>query len=237
METSDTRPFTAMLETALAGYGQPLPTDAMFSAWLKFLKPYPLAVVRQALAEHCLASEFPPRPVDIARRCREADGRPTADEAWAVAITAIDESKTVVWTKETEESFWRCKPLLDIGDKVGARRSFIDAYEKAVIEARKNGVPMTHGISLGNDQKNRTDAVFTAVSAGLIEHNPAVMLPADEDVDKEAVKKVQAHIDELKKILSMPKPRRDIKSDAERTAMLKAISDRKVKEWRKQNAG
>ena len=201
MDEHERESFTDMLETVLAGYGQTLPAETFFNAWLKFLKPYPMNVIRQAFAEHCQQSEFPPRPVDISRRCRESDGRPTADEAWATALVAIDENSTVVWTEETSQAFFLCKPILERGDKVGARRAFIDAYNRLIQEARTNHTPCHYFASLGKDSAGRQTQLETAQNAGLISYNPATMLPAPDDVNEEQRAKVRAKIAELRMIV------------------------------------
>ena len=41
----------------------------------------------------------------VLERIEEQDGRPGADEAWAIALGALDEADTVVWTDEMAEAF------------------------------------------------------------------------------------------------------------------------------------
>ena len=159
-----------MLKTVMAGYGKPAPDREIFAAWIEFLKPYPLQLVRRALADHCASSDFAPVAAVIAKRCKEMDGRPTADEAWAVALQSVDEAETVVWTTETAQAFYACKPILDARDKVGARMAFRDAYNRLVADARISRTPVKWEVSLGRNAERQQMAINAAQAAGLISH-------------------------------------------------------------------
>ena len=61
------------------------------------LMAYPLELSRAALIRvrrECRRLTL----ADILERIETADGRPLADEAWATAILAMEESETFIWT-------------------------------------------------------------------------------------------------------------------------------------------
>lgn len=183
METADKPQFTQLLTKTMGAYGKPLPEPALLKTWWEILAPYPLAVVAAAMAMYCDEEDrFEPKPVSIAKRCKQMDGRPTDDEAWAIALLSVDESDTVVWTQETAEAFAICSTVLRAGDEVGARMAFKDAYNRLVTAARLAGKPAKWSASLGWDTSKREAAVAKAVSAGLLPAPAArAMLPNYSD--------------------------------------------------------
>jgi len=115
----------------------------------------------------------------VFERMEQSDGRPSADEAWATALDARDERLTVVWTNEACEAFGIARPVLDAGDKVGARMAFRDAYERIVRNNRSSGKRMSWDASLGWDNCQRETALKSAESRGMLPHaRVAALLPA-----------------------------------------------------------
>lgn len=104
----------------------------------------------------------------ILQRVQAADGRPGKDEAWAIAMTTNDEFETVVLTDEIQLALAAAKPVLDAGDKIGARMAFISAYERLVTVARAEAKPTTWNVSLGLDPVRRVTAIESAVRMQLI---------------------------------------------------------------------
>ncbi len=102
----------------------------------------------------------------ILERIETTDGRPKADEAWATAILARDESETLIWTQETQQAFAVARPLLEMNDRVGARMAFHDAYARLVQDARSNHVPVAWSPSLGWDVDRRRAVLESAVTQG-----------------------------------------------------------------------
>lgn len=100
----------------------------------------------------------------ILDRIEEEDGRPGADEAWAIAIGAQDEADTVVWTDEIAQAFGVAKPILDARDKVGARMAFREAYDRLVRDARTGRAPVQWIVSAGHDPERRATALSAAVA-------------------------------------------------------------------------
>lgn len=99
----------------------------------------------------------------ILKHAQLADGRPGKDEAWAIAMTANDEFETVVLTDEIQLALAAAKPVLDAGDKVGARMAFINAYERFVGQAREDAKPVNWHVSVGFDANRRVQAITKAV--------------------------------------------------------------------------
>lgn len=115
----------------------------------------------------------------VFERLGQADGRPTADEAWAIALDARDEALTVVWNDEICEAFALARPVLEAGDKIGARMAFRDAYDRIARNGREAGRVPAWRASLGWDASQRTSALKKAESLGLLPApTVAALLPA-----------------------------------------------------------
>lgn len=205
------------------------------SMFFAAMAPYPLETVRAALNAHCMdkvRGRFTPKPADLIEQIENltgGDGRPGADEAWAIAITSRDEADTVVWTAETAEAFAICSPILNLGDEVGARMAFKDAYNRLVSDARIAGKPATWNASLGWDAKKRDAALERAHLAGLLSA-PAVqtLLPnysgAGSQVQEgspEGLKMVKEALSELRDGWAKAAERRAAEKAAEREAEAK----------------
>ncbi len=109
-----------------------------------------------------------------------AGGWISANEAWAIALPAADEAATVVWTQEIAKAWAIAKPILDAGDKVGARMAFIPAYERFVDQAKRESRDPQFEISAGWDASLRELAVKNAVTAGLLPAPSLAALPAPD---------------------------------------------------------
>jgi len=124
---------------------------------------YSVSVVKAALKACRLEVKGKLAMADILQRVQAADGRPGKDEAWAIAMTTNDEFETVVLTDEIQLALAAAKPVLDAGDKVGARMAFISAYERFVGQAREGAKPVNWHVSVGFDANRRIQAVTRAV--------------------------------------------------------------------------
>lgn len=143
-------------------------TKAARRQWWLALEAFPWPAVNAALTAHTRSSSFFPRPADVIKRLIESDGRPSGDEAWSTALLAQDDHATVVWSGETRDAWTVARPVLDLGDRFGARRTFLAAYERAVTDARARLQPVEWSISLGCDPAGRLPAVAAAVRQGRI---------------------------------------------------------------------
>lgn len=102
----------------------------------------------------------------ILQRVQAADGRPDPNEAWALALAASDEFDSVVLTDEIQLALGAARAILDAGDKVGARMSFLSAYQRLVDTARRENRPVKWSLSPGFDQQRRLIAVQEAGRLG-----------------------------------------------------------------------
>lgn len=102
----------------------------------------------------------------ILQRVQAADGRPEPNEAWSLALAASDEFDSVVLTDEIQLALGAARAILDAGDKVGARMSFLSAYQRLVDTARRENRPVKWSLSPGFDQQRRLIAVQEAGRLG-----------------------------------------------------------------------
>ena len=145
-----------MIDAVAETVGRPL-SPAALAVMGRALEGHPLPLVMQAL-DRC------------ARECRHrltlADvldripgNHPGAEEAWAIARDARDESKTLVWTAPMAEAWAVASGM----DDVSGRMAFKDAYQRLVAE--QPGMPRWQ-VSLGFDREGRWLAVRGAVQVG-----------------------------------------------------------------------
>lgn len=115
----------------------------------------------------------------IVERINQADGRPGANEAWGIALSAFDEAQTVVLNDEITEAMGAARPVMNSGDDVGARMAFRDAYERIVRNNRSVGSKPKWYPSLGHDPLLRVDAIKAAEERGLLTRSQvSAYLPA-----------------------------------------------------------
>ncbi len=105
---------------------------------------------------------------------RIEDGHPSAEQAWAIAVKAMDESATVVCTRQIIVAQSAVKDTWYAGDKVGARQAFVAAYTLAVDRARREGEPCHWFDSVGVDNAMREGPLLEAVRNGLISARDAL---------------------------------------------------------------
>lgn len=155
--------------------GLGLTPDEIADEWAMELDGFSPEEIKRGL-EASRANKFPPTLPEFISLCRPAASvRPSADEAWAIAIKAKDESETVVWTEDMAQAWGLCKPVLDAGDEVGARMAFRASYERI----SGLGGPIRWTVSHGWDAEKRVIALEKAKSAGLAlpyEPQPVLML-------------------------------------------------------------
>jgi hypothetical protein len=108
------------------------------------------------------------------------DGRPKADEAWSIAVTAMDEYATVVMNEDIAEAWGVSRKIYEEGDEVGARMAFRSTYER--ITRDKKGMPVRWWPSFGEDKSRRDVALIEAVQLGRLTASVANQyLPAPID--------------------------------------------------------
>ncbi|SAI58970.1 Uncharacterised protein [Bordetella ansorpii] len=171
---------------------------------------FPLSVVQRAIEAYLVDPEegryrTMPQPAHVLsqiQRAAERDGRPEADEAWAIALCAQDEDASVVWTDEMARAFAVARGVFASGDEVGARVAFRAAYNRAVHAARHACQPMRWLLSPGRNPTMRDDAMRTAVMEGKLKASDIAGLlaspqPGDPEtpaIDHQALRKLRAMV-------------------------------------------
>lgn len=159
--------------------GSTLSDDAI-AMMLMQLKPYGADAVMTALNRCQRELKHRLTLADVIERITQTDGRYTADEAWAKLPK--DNRYGALVTAEMDEAAGFAFPLLEIGDKVAARKAFIDAYNRIVDDARAKGKPAKWRVSLGADSGN-AEAAAEGLRLGLFdpEYVGRILNPDDKD--------------------------------------------------------
>lgn len=185
MRDTDFDEFGEMLDAvcSLLSRGAYVPSPTNTALFFRALARYRLTDVRAALDAHVSDPQrgrFVPVPADVIAQIDGSaadDGRPGPEEAWAIALRAVDEAETVVWTQDIAQAWHVARTVLDAGDEVGARMAFREAYARIVGEVRACRIPVGWVASLGFDTQRRNAALQQAAEAGRID---APLLPAPE---------------------------------------------------------
>ncbi|MDT8282529.1 MAG: hypothetical protein RQ982_06900 [Gammaproteobacteria bacterium] len=221
--------FRSLLQVTMSGYDNEksvLPRDVL-AWWWRALEQCSFQHVMDAMTIHARRSKFKPRPADIIEIINQQDGRPTADEAWPIALQASDEMATAVWTSEIEQAWFHCYPVFDAGDEVGARMAFRQYYDRLVEHARMSGIQATWKISLGHDQTQRVSALAIAEQKGLITRDRvesllpssepsgdgqhiAALLGSDKKPEQALSKQAQDYIEQIRAELAKPYSKPDL---------------------------
>lgn len=156
----------------------------------------------------------------VVERLAGPDSFPTPNEAWAIALDSGDESKTAFITDEINRALLVARPVLDAGDKIGARMAFMDAYKRLVDGARRLGKKAEWQLSLGWDAESRQQVIEQAAIDGritqseeqrLIAQHCAKPIDAGKLLENSAstadAETAIKHLDELKNIVSFSSAR------------------------------
>lgn len=170
----------------------------------------------------CRTKTFPPTLPEFIQMCWR--GHPSSDEAWAIALKAMDENETVTWTNEIMYAWERCRPVYEDGDKVGARLAFKAIYESLDLHDRPTWI-----VSEGFDKDKRLIEMRSAQNVGKLGVNEQPKLLAAESFSPSAkvaaIKKLKALTISIKSIDSYEPL---INPDIVRTEELKRISAEKA---------
>lgn len=184
MRETDFPTFSAMLDDVWGLKAAPAPSSRQKAMFFRVLQAYPLAQVAAGLEAHMRdpkAGSFLPMPADVIRQIdglAEDDRRPGVEEAWAMALAAGDQTRTVLWTREMAQAWETARPVMDLGDEVGARMAFREVYARLVAEARAQQMPVAWSVSLGFDPEERTRVVADAVASGRLPESELLALAA-----------------------------------------------------------
>ena len=201
--------FLAVIGGLLELYGQQASTTKVNIYW-STVGQYPIESLRKAANVWVRKSEFMPKPADLIKLMGGAGNHLSPDEAWSIAILASDEINTVVWTNEIAKAWSQAEIVYCNGDKIGARRTFIEVYERLVNESMMYCRPIEFFVSLGNDKSRRVDAINHAVFTGLLTKERAnYYLPKPENTiamieykyEQSVSDKSMSHIANIKQML------------------------------------
>ncbi|MWP62034.1 hypothetical protein [Gilliamella sp. Pas-s25] len=201
--------FLAVIGGLLEVYGQQASTVKVNIYW-STLGQYPIQSLKAAAHAWVLKSQFMPKPADLIKLMGGSSNHLSPDEAWSIAILASDETNTVVWTNEIAKAWSQAEIVYRNGDKIGARRTFIDAYERMVDESMMYGRIVEVFVSPGSDKAKRADAINHAVFTGLLTQERANhYLPKPENTfamlecktEQGASSKSMMHIASIKQML------------------------------------
>lgn len=174
MDKTDFKAFTSMLDATCAMLSRDsyTPNAASTALFFRALQAHPFEAVSGAFLAHSQDPQrgrFPPTPADILAQIDSAaaadDGRPGPEEAWSIALQAVDDASTVVWTPEIAEAWGAARLVHQVGDVVGARMAFRETYSRLVVDARKRRAPAAWVPTLGTDLTMRVEALRVAVDA------------------------------------------------------------------------
>lgn len=219
MREADFDEFSAMLDAVcgLLSRGNYTPSAPNSALWFRALLSHDIASVRAAFDAHVKDPQrgrFVPVPADILAQIAATaadDGRPGSDEAWSIAVHGADEAATVVWTDEIAQAWGVARPIMAIGDEVGARMAFREAYMRILGEARAAARRVQWSASLGHDTEARDRALAEAARLGRIAAPP---------VGTDALPAPRAEL-----LLPMPDVGASHGPNAEVRAMLLAVRD------------
>lgn len=181
MRDSDKAKFLKMMQATLAVYDKTATTETV-GLWWNLLGCYEFADVEQAFGQYLKSAEgrFSPKPASIILiiDAMRPDGRPGADEAWA--MIPMNEYDSAVMTQEMAEALHIAQPLLNAGDKIAARMSFREAYNRIMDANKRNGIKPSWFPSLGQDKEGRASVLAEAVRLGRIgaEQAAGILPPA-----------------------------------------------------------
>lgn len=164
MNQKDFDPFSELLTTVSDYYGRKLAPGTIQLYW-NALSGFDFEVVKRLFTEHIQDNKFMPAISELLDVLRTMDGRPNAEEAWAMVAKCLnDEGLTVVWTGEIAQAFGVALGLQE--DRVAARMAFKAAYENAVKDARREGRAVQWQPSLGHDPNGREGPLIEAAKLG-----------------------------------------------------------------------
>jgi hypothetical protein len=184
MLDNEKRLFSNLLDAAMPIYRIEASVETK-RLWWGLLKNYSFNEVRAAFERHLSENgqTITPAHIRILIDKMNPDGRPGADEAWAM-LPYRDEAASVVMTDEMAEAFGIAN---EVDDKNGARMAFRDAYNRIVERNKSQGIKPRWFASLGHDSQGREIVLQEAVRLGRISQSYAKsLLPAPLSEDRGA---------------------------------------------------
>jgi hypothetical protein len=185
--------FFELLDAVSEQCGKPKKSMAAKSLMLEVLAEHGFENIRGAIHAHLRDPECGMFDVTTAHiqaqisKAMEKDGRPSSDEAWAIAVRLEDEATTVVTNDEINQAWSVAVEVMP--DKTGARMAFKAAYPRLCDAARREHRKPNWFPSLGFDVAARETVLAEAVSNGLLgsEHVQRVLPSPAASIDVPAL--------------------------------------------------
>ena len=127
MTENDEPKFYSMLDMLLTSYGK-APKPDVFKFWFALMANYSIEECEKAMLKYASTVKFPPVPagvIELIAGSSEVSG----DEAWAHVPKLETDSG---WMNRRMATALGCAiPLIDAGDMIAARMTFLAAYKNA----------------------------------------------------------------------------------------------------------
>ena len=172
MRDTDKHAFQDALTPWLQSHDRPVdPPTLRF--WWEALQQYDIEQVQHAILEAARDSAFKPTPANVIAKIplRPGDYLPS-ELAWNAVPK--DEGDAAYVCMEMLGAWTSCRDDYDAGDRIGARRTFLEAYDKLIVAAKASGKRASWFLSASTTDKTATAAAIDeAESMGLIGHDVA----------------------------------------------------------------
>lgn len=155
MKDSDMLKFFDFLDGCGSVYDKEI-KEAQAKIFFNALAEYDFNAVEKSFNAHIRTSKFFPTPADIIQNIPKPKlaGHIGSDEAWQLALKAMDERNSVVLNEQIMKARECAMDIYYSGDKVGARMAFRDAYNRIILESPNP----TWFVSLGFDKDGHEKA-------------------------------------------------------------------------------
>lgn len=202
MKPEDHKEFALVIRATFDNYGRQSPLPETLRVWWASLEQFGIQQFRMACMAHIRTEpKFPPTLGQLLELMGHREpGRLGAEEAWARAVLACDETETVVMNDQIAEAWGIAKPIFDLGDEVGARMAFKEAYTRLMAGST---APAKWWPSIGSDPHKRDAALSEAKRAGLLSA-PAVAallpppMPTKATANPEGLQRLKAEMERLR---------------------------------------
>jgi hypothetical protein len=175
MDKSDIQRFSDLLHRASEFYPRDV-SPSLLDGFMQLLSGYPFADVEKAFNKHFATSKFFPTPADIIENMPgNQNQHPGENEAWAIALVALDEDRSVIYTDQIASCLSIARELYQSGDSVAARMAFKDAYRRMVAGSP---VPVWR-FSQGYNRDERALVVQEAFKIGIVDESLVLQLVPD----------------------------------------------------------
>jgi len=185
MNESQVKEFCHLLDLHSEQIGKPKKSIELKMHMIKLLSHHGFDNLIGAINSHMCDKESGMYDLTIANielqisKAMEKDGRPCADEAWAIAIQLDDEQKTVVTNDDINKAWGFVSELMP--DETAARMAFRKHYKRVCDDARVRGETPNWFPSVGFDASARDHVLKEGIKRGLLSNGQLKHLLIDAD--------------------------------------------------------